>query len=126
MVMKLIRNRRLVLSFARTCLFVVMFFVFSGMYARADKRQNFEPLIMDEPFASINGKDSGWEPLEVHYLARKDMPKESTDDDEHITDNGANETNTHESRPRYVDFFNKWMSLSFDEENRGIYFMVTF
>jgi hypothetical protein len=111
----------------RICLFAVMFLVFSAVYAKADERQILGPFIMDEPFSRINDKDSGWEPLTGYHMTRTGTAKESTGNTKHKAGKVA-KTTTHAqgSLSRCVNFFNKWLSLSVGEEERGIYFSMNF
>lgn len=93
-----------------------MSFVLSDVYASANERQVFEPLIVDEPPVKINDKNSIWTELNI----------ESTDYAKRSMNTGSNTTNVKNSLTRCVDFMDKWLSLSFEKEKRGIYFSVAF
>lgn len=100
----------------RTYLFTVMFFVFYGIYANADERRHE---------LGTEGQTSRFETQDFGFKT-PEMTLESTGDTKYTVNNDTNRANILDSLTRHVDSLNKWISLSFDKEKRGLYFRVPF
>ncbi len=96
----------------RIYLLAVMFFMFSSVYARADEKQGSKG---KSQASNVTSQDS--------RLTTQDLKLRTQDSDFGGVDNRSN---TQDSLPRYVDFLNKWVSLSFEKEKSGIYFSMSF